>query len=96
MSNANRNMLGTAVHAFDHFGCHMPWAACGKPVRHTATARPAVTCKRCLASLAKRDRAFQRKARSWYGARPRRWNGWDPYAARQAAARAVAAEEGRS
>ena len=47
------------------------------------TDRSAVTCKRCLASLAKRDREFQRKARKWWkpptgpvATRPWERNGW--------------------
>lgn len=66
------------------------------------TDRTQVTCKRCLASLAKRDRAFQRKARRWYrSARgstiDRSMRAYDSGRARpRDAARAIAAEEGRS
>lgn len=69
-----------------------------------------VTCKRCLASLAKRDREFQRKARRGldsaatrllrdldYGD-ARQWCAvfavWGDF--RDSAARAIAREEGRS
>lgn len=63
MSNANRNLLGTVVHALDRMGRDLTrWAVCGPEARYTG-ARHEVTCKRCLASLAKRDREFQRKAR---------------------------------
>lgn len=31
---------------------------------------PGYICKRCLASLAKRDREFQRKARRWFDSKP--------------------------
>lgn len=45
-------------------------AQCGRGRAHDgvwSTVRSDVTCKRCLASLAKRDRAFQRKARKGIG-----------------------------
>jgi hypothetical protein len=73
--------------------------------------RTAVTCKRCLASLAKRDRAFQRKARRWFGSqsqcahmqrtigRDRAEDALHPWrhTSRKAdAARAIAREEGRA
>jgi len=65
-------------------------------------ARHEVTCKRCLASLAKRDREFQRKARRRFARTERRW---EPYARAaikaqrpkwfaEDAARAIAREEG--
>lgn len=38
-------------------------AGAGECTMHIIGDRTAVTCKRCLASLAKRDREFQRKAR---------------------------------
>ena len=58
--------------------------ACGQSYVFVLTEGPGmpVTCKRCLASLAKRDREFQRKARKWWTA-PRNYrpdgpatNGW--------------------
>ncbi len=39
---------------------------CGAAYYDKADSREFVTCKRCLASLAKRDRAFQRKARATF------------------------------
>jgi hypothetical protein len=70
VSNARANMLGTVTHSIERklratgegFLGH-----CGAVARHASTDRAAVTCKRCLASLAKRDRAFQRKARGYIG-----------------------------
>lgn len=53
--------------------------------------RARVTCKRCLASLAKRDRAFQRKARRQFGFPKSRW-----LTPKDDAARAIAREEGRA
>ena len=72
MSNAKANMLGTVTHAIERklrASGEGFLSRCGKAARHAATdsARSAVTCRRCLASLAKRDRAFQRKARGWFG-----------------------------
>jgi hypothetical protein len=76
-------------------------ASCSNPRRRDRVAsevRSDVTCKRCLAALAKRDRAFQRKARDFIVSRWRRHTIvivpgdrglWD-------AARAIAAEEGRA
>jgi hypothetical protein len=63
--------------------------------------RDHVTCKRCLASLAKRDRAFQRKARKQFGPRDYPWpDGGRGYRLTlrfaKRAARAIAAEEGRA
>ena len=49
-----------------HYETRPGFALCGKAPGIFvcySTDRSAVTCKRCLASLAKRDRAFQRKAR---------------------------------
>ena len=69
-------------------------------------------CKRCLASLAKRDRAFQRKARGYLSKRGNYTGRQCPWAApgcgrclvctsnrakgSDSAARAIAAEEGRA
>jgi hypothetical protein len=60
MRNANDAPWERAEHFWT--GHDVP---CGRK-RHvsTTTARARVDCKRCLASLAKRDRAFQRKARA--------------------------------
>lgn len=62
-------------------------------------ARHEVTCKRCLASLAKRDRAFQRKARRMIAGiaftKPHNVYAADA-AMREDAARAIAREEGRA
>jgi hypothetical protein len=61
--------------------------------------RERVNCKRCLASLTKRDREFQRKARKWHGAHVDpaglgpTW--WGQYIY-QLSVRAIAREEGRA
>jgi hypothetical protein len=85
----------------DAEGCY---SLCGRDVDGTfvvaSEVRADVTCKRCLASLAKRDRAFQRKARKhrWLDASGE----WRFTPAQRAmrcaceAARAIAAEEGRA
>jgi len=47
-----------------HLASGIEATECGAAyARHRTTDRTAVTCKRCLASLAKRDREFRRKAR---------------------------------
>lgn len=62
--------------------------------------RADVTCRRCLASLAKRDKAFQAKARGQFAPFFRNMSsyrfkyGWTAEHA-QRAARAIAREEGR-
>jgi len=67
--------------------------------------RVSVTCKRCLASLAKRDGAFRRKCRHHFAAARReaigrigldRYDELGVSAQKARAARAIAAEEGRS
>lgn len=42
---------------------------CGRPdfAAIASELRSDVTCRRCLASLAKRDREFRAKARRWFG-----------------------------
>jgi hypothetical protein len=75
----------------------------------SVTDRARVTCKRCLASVAKRDRAFQRKARKGIALPPYHfprgvWPGprLPPLAVhhairlREDSARAIAREEGRA
>jgi hypothetical protein len=66
--------VSNAIH-YEHEHAHnvgAPLTACGRlPCFRWTTATPdrsGVTCKRCLAALAKRDRAFQRKARAHYAA----------------------------
>jgi hypothetical protein len=84
------------------------WAGGGNRVELSAgTAnRSSVTCKRCLKALAKRDRAFQRKARETLAASRGRSRSsapcpWVPggcgacLVCAAPAARAIAAEEGR-
>ncbi len=80
-------------------------ASCSDPVAcggvgynfGSVTNRSLVTCKRCLASLAKRDRELQRKARGWF---VRTGPARDPLMVRLQSAvtafRAIAAEEGRA
>lgn len=81
------------------------FAACGMWAcfaTASTTDRALVTCKRCLASLAKRDREFQRKARQYFADRPlygdsNTYMVTDFYDVSTAviAARAIAREEGR-
>lgn len=60
---ANRNYATDyVVHACGAGACNAQRAH----DRVASEVRSDATCKRCLASLAKRDRAFQRKARGWY------------------------------
>lgn len=103
MSNARADLLGTSTHFFLYdSGCH---GVCGACARYTTTDRAQVTCKRCLASLAKRDREFQRKARRFlehdrgeFGARLSAFGfglGWSGFF-REQAFRAIAREEGRA
>jgi hypothetical protein len=84
---------------------HELGAQCSNQRAHDRIAsevRSDVTCKRCLASLTKRDRAFQRKAlRRMYDPYVMRrfWRTHDcgfTSAFREKAARAIAAEEGRA
>jgi hypothetical protein len=103
MSNANRNMLGTATHYTERRGHDAPASLCADTAcRHATTDRTRVTCKRCLASLAKRDRAFQRKARRGLRNGNTRISAtWDrvsdwPLGTSEDAARAIAREEGRA
>jgi hypothetical protein len=89
----NRNYATDyAVHATD--GCSNP----RKRDRVASTARADVTCRRCLKTLARRDREFQRKARSAFKVPPqtaaRKQATRD--AGRTHAARAIAREEGRA
>lgn len=64
MSNANRKV----VHSFvNRTPTHTVYAACGAEARYTDEHAPGVTCKRCLASLAKRDGEFRLKTRRWFG-----------------------------
>ncbi len=64
-----------------HFRTKLFSVACGLgEMPYMASVRAAVTCKRCLASLAKRDRAFQRKARGTLRrACEREPHGWNVY-----------------
>ena len=81
-------------------------AACGnarKLDRVSSEVRSDVTCKRCLASLAKADREFRAKSRRFVTrGNPRSlterlaWSEVYRRAGRESAARAIAAEEGRS
>jgi hypothetical protein len=94
--------MGNTIHIWSDAG----FAVCGAslyvesdPANHD---RASVTCKRCLASLAKRDREFRRKARKGLGftigyARFASMDRTDRYfavrAGREAAADAIAREE---
>ena len=89
-------------------GLVMHQTACGQSGMSVLTdgGGLALDCKRCLASLAKRDRAFQRKARGWFARRavlsamaPRTRRAYASDRWRDAslnAARAIAREEGRA
>jgi hypothetical protein len=95
MSNAIHH--APVCHAVAEGSCHH--ATCGAWSDACSTDRTAVTCKRCLASLAKRDREFQRKARNelvahWFTQPHNVYR--DAEAARDDADRAIAREEGRS
>ncbi len=60
--------MSTRHYITEHQDITAPTACGGTGYNFGAvTDRSLVTCKRCLASLAKRDRAFQRKARGWFG-----------------------------
>ena len=88
--------MNATLHSFGDFSAT---TACGIPASQRfcyATEGEAVTCKRCLASLAKRDRKFQGKARGWFGTRPAHHAGMIADRFRMAAARAIAREEGRA
>jgi len=87
-----------------HYTGDNQFAACGMCAQFATTSttdRTAITCKRCLASLAKRDREFQRKARAWFASpdSPRRLGfgrrGHTVFGQPEDAARAIAREEGR-
>ncbi len=99
------------VHGLDAEGCYTLCGAGAHALVLSSGVRADVTCKRCLASLAKRDREFRRKARRWFAAHT--WHAesgnyyvgatfdsaryaWGPATFRIAAKRAIAAEEGRS
>ena len=93
-----------------HFHGDDQTTLCGQNGGHcysTTGDRSSITCKRCIASLAKRDRAFQRKARKGialppYHFPPGVWpsRALPPLAVhhsirlREDAARAIAREEG--
>jgi hypothetical protein len=101
-------MSNFQVHVFFENDPHGPTACGGLSYGFGATTdRSEVTCKRCLASLAKRDREFQRKARRWWGfpagrvierAIYMRSADWPltSWKGRENAARAIAREEGRA
>jgi hypothetical protein len=78
MSNAKANLMGTVVHVFaSRTRDHTVYGVCGAEARYTDEHAGGVTCKRCLASLAKRDREFQRKARAQFRAdKLGRQRGW--------------------
>jgi hypothetical protein len=94
---SNRNYATDyVVHAHYELG-----AQCGRGRARDgvwSTVRSDVTCRRCLVSLAKRDREFQRKARSQFKTPPqtaaRKQAMRD--AGRTHAARAIARDEGRA
>jgi hypothetical protein len=102
MSNA-KTYQGKAESIVVHYTTHRlrleSPVACGVDGWNATSTRKRyrVTCKRCLASLAKRDQAFQRKARVHFGPVPPIFTRsvWG-LRGRQAAARAIAAEEGRA
>jgi hypothetical protein len=100
MSNANDAPWERVEHYYS--GGFNGRVACGKS-RHVSSTcnRAQVDCKRCLASLAKRDRAFQRKARQSMKAIRLRMCCAGlafrvPRMPTDAAARAIAAEEWRA
>ena len=70
------------------------YSPCGDMMSLSTCKRTEVTCKRCLASLAKADRGFRTKSRRAFSPRaePGQWRHADLMAWN--AARAVAAEEG--
>jgi hypothetical protein len=108
MSSAKTYQGDTAPITNHASGAEWHLARCGAGTRGpvpTMTDRAPVTCKRCLASLAKRDREFRAKARlglrrTWLAFALRgeayRVSGyWDRDSAANAT-RAIAREEGRA
>jgi hypothetical protein len=59
--------MSYAIHAEPHRRAGDPLALCrARTDAVTTTTRSDVTCKRCLTTLAKRDRHFQARARAHY------------------------------
>ncbi len=93
------------VHGLDTEGCHTLCGADAHALVLSSEVRADVTCKRCLASLAKRDREFRRKARKGFRrvlhafamrGEAFRVSGYYTRDTAATAARAIAAEESRS
>ena len=109
-SNAKTHQYGTGPIVMHYTTEKRPRegaGACGISLwsSHFTSNRARVTCKRCLASLVRRDREFQRKARRQFRDGPARLRSYCAEAAFQElhgrttfgdATRAIAREEGRA
>lgn len=73
---------------------HIAWRGYGVPEAEFRSKQDG--CLSCLRSLAKRDRAFQKTARNWYGIVEPRFPKLHRLARARIAEEAIAREEGRA